>query len=220
MTRISIISRLLSLIAAASGLAFTSTEAAVLYTDNADITISSGSDSIYFDLDHDSAGPAYASTMNFAGHDVQLFFRVGIVGKPSLGGGVNGVSSGDYISRLSAGTLISSASPMSYALQLDGVITPLFSPDASTPASQWDGSAEGYLGLWWYVPGGIKYGWARVAWDDTGKALTLKDFAVETDLGVGILAGDIGVVPEPSRALMLATGLAGTMMRRRRKTVI
>jgi len=211
------VSRLLSVFVATAALSVSSSEAAIIYTDNADITVSTGTDRIYFDLNHDSAGPAYASTTDFTGSDVMLFFRFDIVDKPSLGGSVNGVSTGDYISKLGSGTLISSASPMSYALQMDGVITPFFGPDAPTPASQWEGGGEGYLGLWWYAPGGTQYGWARVAWDDTSKALTLKDFAVETDVGVGILAGDVGAVPEPSRALLLAIGMAGMVLRRKRR---
>jgi len=216
--RHSFVTRLLSVFIATAGLTVSSVEAAIIYTDNADITVSTGTDRIYFDLDHDSAGPAYANTTDFTGSDVMLFFRFDIVDKPSLGGSVNGVSTGDYISKLSAGTLISSSSPMSYALQMDGVITPFFGPDAPTPASQWEGGGEGYLGLWNYS-GGTRYGWARVAWDDTSKALTLKDFAVETDVGVGILAGDVGAVPEPSRTLLLAIGMAGMVLRRKRRQV-
>ncbi len=215
--RRSFVSSMLAYLLAAAGLAVSYSEAAILYTNSGDITVSSGSDSIFLDLDHNSAGPDYASTTSFAGSDVQLFFRFGIADKPSLGGNANGVSVGNYISKLSSGDLISSASPMSYALQMDGVITPFFGPDEATPASPWDGGGEGYLGIWWNAPGGTRYGWAQVAWDDTSKALTLKDFAVETEAGVAIRAGDVGLVPEPSHSLLLAIGMAGTLLRRKRR---
>jgi MYXO-CTERM domain-containing protein len=63
------------------------------------------------------------------------------------------------------------------------------------------------------------YGWANVSWDATSKALTVNSAYVESVAGAPIAVGDTGVsaAPEPSRALLALTGLAGVALRRRRR---
>ncbi len=61
------------------------------------------------------------------------------------------------------------------------------------------------------------WGWATVSWDATEKALTFHSAYIESISGNTITVGDIGAVPEPSRALLALAGLGGVALRRRRK---
>jgi len=61
------------------------------------------------------------------------------------------------------------------------------------------------------------WGWANVSWDATAKALTFNSAYVESVAGNTITVGDIGAVPEPSRALLALAGLGAAALRRRRK---
>jgi hypothetical protein len=61
------------------------------------------------------------------------------------------------------------------------------------------------------------WGWANVSWDATAKALTFHSAYVESVAGNTITVGDIGAVPEPSRALLALAGLGAAALRRRRK---
>lgn len=86
----------------------------------------------------------------------------------------------------------------------------------------WDGGGMGFAALRIESnssPGNYNYGWARINYDDTNATITLLDFAYETTMNQSIIAGDTGsgVVPEPSRALLLALGLGGAALRRRRQ---
>ena len=61
------------------------------------------------------------------------------------------------------------------------------------------------------------WGWANVSWNATAKALTINSAYVESVAGNTITVGDIGAVPEPSRALLALAGLGAAGLRRRRK---
>lgn len=61
------------------------------------------------------------------------------------------------------------------------------------------------------------FGWANVSWNATAKALTFNSAYVESVAGNTITVGDIGAVPEPSRALLALAGLGAAALRRRRK---
>jgi MYXO-CTERM domain-containing protein len=61
------------------------------------------------------------------------------------------------------------------------------------------------------------WGWANVSWDATAKALTFHSAYVESVAGNTITVGDIGAIPEPSRALLALAGLGAAALRRRRK---
>ena len=200
-----------------------SSEAAALYTDNADLTLlATFGTGIYFDLDQSSAGPTYASNLNFAGQDFRLYFyRGGSLGgeteKPSIVGATSAAqaaSSGIYASRLAANALISSSLSFSSSYRY-------LERSGSGP---WQNSfGDAYLGLRIDAGGGdFRYGWARVSYSDAANSMTLKDFAIEQQLNTGILAGDtVGApapVPEPGRMMLLALGIGGAALRRRRKT--
>jgi MYXO-CTERM domain-containing protein len=61
------------------------------------------------------------------------------------------------------------------------------------------------------------WGWANVSWNATAKALTINSAYVESVVGNTITVGDIGAVPEPSRALLALACLGAAALRRRRK---
>jgi MYXO-CTERM domain-containing protein len=61
------------------------------------------------------------------------------------------------------------------------------------------------------------FGWANVSWDATAKALTFNSVYVESVPGATIIVGDVGAVPEPSRALLALAGFGAVALRRRRK---
>ena len=61
------------------------------------------------------------------------------------------------------------------------------------------------------------WGWANVSWNASAKALTFHSAYVESVAGNTITVGNIGAVPEPSRALLALAGLGAAALRRRRK---
>ncbi len=61
------------------------------------------------------------------------------------------------------------------------------------------------------------FGWANVSWDASAKALTFNSAYVESVPGATIIVGDVGAVPEPSRALLALAGIGAVALRRRRK---
>jgi MYXO-CTERM domain-containing protein len=61
------------------------------------------------------------------------------------------------------------------------------------------------------------WGWANVSWDATAKELTFHSAYVESVAGNTITVGDVGAVPEPSRALLALAGFGAVALRRRRK---
>lgn len=61
------------------------------------------------------------------------------------------------------------------------------------------------------------FGWANVSWNATAKELTFHSAYVESVPGNTITVGDVGAVPEPSRALLALAGFGAVALRRRRK---
>ena len=61
------------------------------------------------------------------------------------------------------------------------------------------------------------FGWANVSWDATAKELTFNSAYLESVPGNTITVGDVGAVPEPSRALLALAGFGAVALRRRRK---
>ncbi|MCX6839104.1 MAG: hypothetical protein NTX35_15025, partial [Verrucomicrobia bacterium] len=50
------------------------------------------------------------------------------------------------------------------------------------------------------------FGWANVSWDDKANALTFNSAYIESVPNASIIVGDVGAVPEPSRALLALAG--------------
>jgi hypothetical protein len=92
-------------------------------------------------------------------------------------------------------------------------------PGWTTAESDWatgvDGTS-GYVGFSFDNAGTVNYGWLAVTYNAAAQTLVVGDFAYENS-GASILAGDIGVIPEPSSLGLLALGASGLLARRRRQ---
>lgn len=64
------------------------------------------------------------------------------------------------------------------------------------------------------------FGWANVSYDVSASNLHINSAYVESVAGNSITAGNVGVVPEPSRALLALAGLGVVALRRRRKQAV
>jgi hypothetical protein len=201
--------------AAAAGLASApAAQAAILYTDVADLTYNiSSTGSIYFDLDQSSGVAPFASLSNFTGADFRLYGTSGNAEKPRIVG-------------LNASSQIANSSDVTYLVNKFAANSPIGASYwlssvgylENNNSGYWQGnSGDAYLGLRLNAGGSnYRYGWARINYNDTANTNTLKDFAIEQTLNTPILAG-AGAVPEPGRAVLLALGLGGAALRRRRK---
>lgn len=203
--------------AAAAGLASVpSAQAAILYTDFADLTYNISSGNIYLDLDRSSGGPLFASASSFGGADFHLFGYNNNNEKPSIEGtnSSNQIAISSNVSYLVNQFAANSLIAASYWLSGVGYLE-------NGGTGYWQGispTQDTYIGLRLNAgSGNFNYGWARVTYNDTLNTLTLKDFAIEQTSNTGINAGVGAAVPEPGRALLLALGLGGAALRRRRK---
>lgn len=204
--------------AAAAGLASApAAQAAILYTDVADLTYNiSSTGSIYFDLDQSSGVAPFASLSNFTGADFRLYGTSGNAEKPRIVG-------------LNASSQIANSSDVTYLVNKFAANSPIGASYwlssvgylENNNSGYWQGnSGDAYLGLRLNAGGSnYRYGWARINYnDDPANSITLKDFAIEQNINIPILAGaGAGAVPEPGRAVLLALGLGGAALRRRRK---
>jgi hypothetical protein len=200
-----------------------SAHAAIVYTDVPDLTISTVSGHIYWDMGTNGGTGFAASSGSSPLADMNLFFDYNLsyvrdINKPSAG-----LSSYGYLS-----TTGGFASNFSYGSMIDGVFFAGMANLTNNPGvtGNWtnDGT-PGYLGFTFDYDDGIgvsyRYGWARVSYN-ADKSLTLYDFAYESNAGTGIAAGAGATpVPEPAAAAALAGLLAGSaaaFKRRRRQT--
>lgn len=78
---------------------------------------------------------------------------------------------------------------------------------------QFQANAPGYFGFQFENAGSTYFGWAQVTTNDTGGTGVIHQWAYEDVANAGIL---VGVVPEPSGAVLLLLSLGGWTLRRRR----
>lgn len=117
----------------------------------------------------------------------------------------------DQIVNLTSGTMIDASS--NFVAGESGSTT-----HVGAGANQFQIGAPGFIGFA-FEPnpsGSTLFGWLQITIENTG-AGTIHDWAYENTQGAGIQAGFTGLVPEPSRAVLLLGALAGVMMRRRRQ---
>jgi hypothetical protein len=190
----------------------TTVDAAVVYTDNVDISANSFGALESFQLDLNSDGvddftfSHYFQPQGYCGYGcyIQHF------GDSTVdAAGANGAAYGPLIAGQSIGpdTTFSSSQGLGsvYYYQDQGI---------------WAQGSTGYLGLKLDVAGQNYYGWARLAIDSYTSGVTLLDYAFENEAGKGILAGQMAVVPVPAMAPLFAAALGAmgvTSFRRRKR---
>jgi hypothetical protein len=191
------------MLALTGALAFTiaPASAALIYTDNPDITVTP----VHGDLDFISFNvfsQQAAFNSSVPGETGYIYYGFGAPANPIIliaGDTVTNGPSNPDVSKLSLGTVIdSSLNYYTYA----GYLQP-----------SWSGGGQGIVG---FRTSGGNYGWARL---DVvpNTSVTLLDFAVESDPGVAI--NSPSPVPEPTGTIagMLCLGVAA--LRRRRQSV-
>lgn len=182
--------------------------AAVIYSGLQDTPIPTTFDGIYIDLDN-----ALTSSSPFAGWDINPFFGgSGIANSASFQPARTGTGNLDAIIRLNLGDLISSS--LNYSTGFGGSGSP--NSHLGAGANQFAVGVQSYVGFTFTLndSSGPYYGWLRATLTNNVTGGFIHDWAYE-NTGATILAG--AMVPEPCRAALLLTGLAGCLFRRSRK---
>ncbi len=208
---------------AATGVAVQEADGAILYTAiNQQITNASPG-TFAFDLDNSGSAPYWVQSVDPKGPemDFEIYFDGNEVLKfqgysPAFDADVAATEfSGGwtYLNKLAANSVIGS----NLNWPTNGFVKYMERNDSGN--SEWSGGANAYVGLRFSYDDNVTnhYGWAHVNYDDTNNVMTLVGVAMQTTADTAILAGDTGAVPEPSRALLLALGLGGAALRRRRQ---
>jgi hypothetical protein len=197
--------------------------AAVVYTNPADLTSTGGN--VYWDMGSNGS-PGSASMSTTGSDDFVLTFGTSYskggsaptdLSDPRLitqGGAQVAVnaSSKPGVKSFAAGETIGGGS-LTFNSGDFGV-----SPGSNNSYGDFSAAEVGYVGLAFNAGSGTNYGWAQIGY--SGAAITLYDFAYESDIGVAIEAGATSSIPEPSAAAGLAGLLAGSVAlysRRRRQ---
>ncbi|MBA4107595.1 MAG: hypothetical protein C0485_17805 [Pirellula sp.] len=178
-------------------------DGAVVYSGAQNIAIGSGF-SQNVDLNGDAQNDILLKNFNFGGGPYQGATVNFAPGK--VVGFNNGLA---YVSALSAGALIDgmTAGPGFFGSMAYG---------AANPNAQFNNVTDAYVGLTFPSGANTYYGWIRVDVNNAAKTFLIKDWAYESQSGVGIKAGD-GLVPEPATLGLLACGAAGIAAMRRRR---
>jgi hypothetical protein len=180
---------------------------AVVYSGIQNIAIPSGLDGVFVDVENTNNATNHGFSV-FTDWDVNLFF--GGVGEfneanfqPVRASGSDPYSA---MQNLLLGQLISAASTFATGVGGSGDFG---SEHVGFSAGQFQPNTDGYIG---FRLNGTNYGWMRVSFTFDEPGALIRDWAYDNS-GASISAG---AVPEPSRALLLLTGLSGMVMRRRR----
>lgn len=183
--------------------ATSSSPAAIIYSGQQNIIVSSSFTSVFVDVD--ALGTNASET---PGWDIDAFF-----GGEAFGNSENfqpvrqTIANNSAIVRLYFGDIVDSTD--TYASSFAGSSTHI-----GNAADQFASGVEGYLGFRLIDNGnaGPYYGWMRVNFSNTGGSGTIIDWAYEST-GAAI---SVGAVPEPTAALLGGAGLLTFVFRRRR----
>lgn len=188
-----------------------SAQAALIYSGLQNIPIATTFAGVYVDVENTNNATNHGST-TITGWDVNLFFGgVGEFNEPNFQ--PVRASSGDSFSaiqNLAVGTLIGAGSTFASGTGGSGDIG---SEHVGFGANQFQPGVEGIIGFKLITMSGPFYGWMRVALTFNDPGAEIIDWAYD-DTGATILAG---VIPEPSRVMLLMMGLTTVMLRRRRE---
>ena len=190
--------------AAAATVGGASADAAVVYSGPQNISIGQFS-SQSLNLDGDAYNDILLKNYVFVGGNYQGAYVNFYPGK--LVGFTSGLS---YVSALGTGDAISSATvgPFQGSMAYGG----------NNPNAEFNNVTDAYIGLAFPIAAVNHYGWIRVDVDNAAGTFLVKDWAYETQSGVGLAAGDgLPVVPEPGTLGLLAAGAAGVLALRRRR---
>ncbi len=188
---------------AAAAIPVLEADAAIVYSGPQNIAIGSGF-SQNLDLDGDAGNDIQLQNFNFAGGPYQGATVSVFPGK--IAGFNNGLA---YVSALSAGAMIdgSTVGPGFFGSMAYG---------AANPNAQFNNVTDAYVGLSFPSGPNTFYGWIRVDVNNVAKTFLVKDWAYESQSGIGIRAGD-GQIPEPATLGLLACGAAGIAAMRRKR---
>ncbi len=191
---------------AVASMGATEADAAVVYSGPQNLNIGSGF-SQTVNLDGDGFNDVLLKNYNLSGGAYQG-------GTISFSPGqFVGFSTGlNYVTALTAGATIDSSTvgPSFFGSLAYG---------ANNPNAQFNNVTDAYIGLSFPTGGNTHYGWIRVDVNNAAKTFLVKDWAYESQPGVGIKAGD-GFVPEPATLGLLACGAAGIATMRRKQTAV
>jgi hypothetical protein len=185
-----------------------SSQAAIIFTDNADIPIPMDWDGVFLNL---ATGATQHSSSLPSDFDTAPWFN------PFFGG--------NYVLLSDLANLATTGSDQLVALEpgamVDSNLTFTTGVSNSTThmgpaANQFKPNTPGYIGFQMRSSptSNNHYGWMRVRFSNTG-AGSILSYAYESIAGLGIAAG-ITAVPEPGRAMLLLIAATAFLFRRRR----
>jgi hypothetical protein len=198
-------------------------DAAVVYTNPTDVVASIGSGlgnaTAQFDIDGVGGNDFIINVQrhNYTSGVFYGYARFGGIG--SLNGFVRNANYNPK--KLASGAMISAAQPF---LNSNTRVLRQFNNGVPNDGT-WASNATGFAGVRFQTGANTYYGWVRMKWNDSAdgnpdpNSITVMDWAYNDTPGASILAGDMGAVPEPSRALLALAGAGAAFLRRRRKTV-
>ena len=170
----------------------------IIWSGVQDITIPTTFAGIYLDVD-DVVGTPSISTSPFSDFDINLFY------------GGDGILTKDYFQPVSTGTIATSPVRILTFNTLVSSSSEFYGTDPKNSNSH-PVDVTGYLGFE-FIPEGEasnRYGWMHVTLTNNSTPGTIHDWAWENS-GGAILAGDIGVIPEPSTYALFA-GMIGLIV--------
>lgn len=159
---------------------------------------------LFLDLDSDGLSDVALQNAIFGGTPYQ---GMSVFGNGRVDGFNAGAYNFAYISNLTAGASIDSTTvgPQYFGSMAYG---------SNNPNAEFNDAPDAYIGLSFGTNPNLRYGWIRVGIDNANASFVVKDWAYQSEVGVGITAG---AVPEPGTLGMLAAGAAGIAALRRRR---
>ena len=206
--------------------------AAITYSDMVDLPIPTNFDGIYIDLDTGTGTPGgggsgTAETNSFtfgsapvSGWDLNLFFGgIGIAHsnnfQPFRDDTADNLS---FIHNVSLGTVVDAASAAANTLGLPGFGgsgrsngSTVGESHFGVGANYFEPGTAGYMAFVLDQGGTPQYGWMKVTLKNDGTTGTVHEWAFSSD------PIEVGMIPEPSAWILVASGIVAGVSRRRRR---